>query len=82
LVDGLDEDGLYHWRLRVVHDAVTTPFLPASRWFTPPTNGRQELDFRVPTCIDEDGDGYGLTREGSWFVGNMVSHGRELLCGT
>jgi hypothetical protein len=37
----------YHWRMRLRYDPVTTPFLPASRWFTQPWNGWNEMDFRT-----------------------------------
>jgi hypothetical protein len=37
----------YHWRARVLFDSATTPFMPASRWFTMPWNGNSETDFRT-----------------------------------
>ncbi|MDF1556107.1 MAG: FG-GAP-like repeat-containing protein, partial [Deferrisomatales bacterium] len=30
----LEPDTVYHWRLRLLYDPVTTPFAPASRWLT------------------------------------------------
>ena len=39
-------DRPYHWRLRLVYNPATTPFMPASRWFTIPWNGWNEADFR------------------------------------
>ena len=37
---------LYHWRIRMRYHPVTTPFMPASRWFSAPWNGMNEADFR------------------------------------
>ncbi len=58
-VAGLAQGVSYHWRFRLRHEMASTPFLPASRWLTPPTNGWDEADFRVPQCLDADGDGFG-----------------------
>ena len=38
----------YHWRMRWHYDPVTTPWMPAGRWFTIPWNGWNEADFRSP----------------------------------
>jgi hypothetical protein len=38
---------LYHWRVRLRYDPVTTPWMPASRWLTMPWNGWNEADFRT-----------------------------------
>jgi hypothetical protein len=37
----------YHWRLRVLYNPATTPFMPASRWATIPWNGWNEEDLRT-----------------------------------
>jgi hypothetical protein len=39
--------GLKHWRVRLLYHPATTPFMPASRWFTAPLNGQQEADLRA-----------------------------------
>lgn len=36
-----------HWRLRVLFDQATTPFMPSSRWVTIPWNGWNETDMRT-----------------------------------
>jgi hypothetical protein len=38
---------LYHWRVRLLYDPATTPWMPASRWLTMPWNGWNETDFRT-----------------------------------
>ena len=38
---------VYHWRARLLFDPATTPFMPATRWFTMPWNGIKEADFRT-----------------------------------
>jgi hypothetical protein len=44
-------DTLYHWRIRLRYDPVTTPWMPASRWVTVPWNGWNEADFYLlPSC--------------------------------
>jgi hypothetical protein len=40
-------DTPYHWRLRWHYNPATTPFMPASRWFTAPWNGWNEQDLRT-----------------------------------
>jgi hypothetical protein len=37
----------YHWRLRMLYNPATTPFMPAGRWVTVPWNGWNEEDFRT-----------------------------------
>ncbi|HSJ56558.1 MAG TPA: integrin alpha, partial [Anaerolineae bacterium] len=37
----------YHWRLRMLYDPATTPWMPASRWVTVPWNGWNEEDLRT-----------------------------------
>jgi hypothetical protein len=37
----------YHWRIRFVYKPGTTPWMPASRWVTPPWNGWNEQDLRT-----------------------------------
>jgi hypothetical protein len=34
--------------MRWHYDPVTTPWMPAGRWFTMPWNGWNEADFRSP----------------------------------
>jgi hypothetical protein len=41
----------YHWRLRWHYNPATTPFMPASRWFTAPWNGWNEQDLRTGGAI-------------------------------
>jgi hypothetical protein len=40
-------DSPYHWRLRLIYNPGTTPFMPASRWVTMPWNGWNEADLRT-----------------------------------
>ena len=37
----------HHWRMRIVYDPATTPWMPASRWMTVPWNGWNETDLRT-----------------------------------
>jgi hypothetical protein len=37
----------HHWRVRLLYDPATTPWMPASRWVTIPWNGWNELDLRT-----------------------------------
>ncbi len=37
----------YHWRLRVLYNPATTPWMPTSRWVTVPWNGWNEQDLRT-----------------------------------
>ena len=39
--------GVYHWRMRLLYNPVTTPFQPSSRWISPFGNGWQEADLRA-----------------------------------
>ncbi|MBN1517268.1 FG-GAP repeat protein, partial [Candidatus Sumerlaeota bacterium] len=41
--------GRKHWRMRLHYHPATTPFMPASRWFTIPINGWEEADFLLLT---------------------------------
>jgi len=43
LISGLPPNA-YHWRVRFMYDAATSPFLQVSRWFTVPLNGWNETD--------------------------------------
>jgi hypothetical protein len=43
----LSASTLYHWRVRLLYDPATTPWMPASRWLTMPWNGWNETDFRT-----------------------------------
>jgi hypothetical protein len=47
LETGLFDETVYHWRVRLLYDPVTTPFAQASRWLTMPWNGWQEADLRT-----------------------------------
>ena len=47
LVDSLDPGTLYHWRVRLHHDATSVPWQSAGRWFSRPWNGLQEGDLRT-----------------------------------
>ncbi len=38
----------YHWRIRILYNPATTPWMPASRWVTVPWNGWNEQDLRTP----------------------------------
>jgi FG-GAP repeat protein/VCBS repeat protein/flagellar hook capping protein FlgD len=49
---GLDHPALYHWRLRLVTDC---PFLPHSRWLSPPGNAPSETDLRTPIPYSSTG---------------------------
>ncbi len=40
-------DTPYHWRVRVLYNPATTPWMPASRWVTIPWNGWNEQDLRT-----------------------------------
>ncbi len=75
LVAGLDP-GVYHWRARMVHDKVKTPWLPASRWFTMPRNGWEEADLRLQAFLGgivwDDQDGDGVRGTGEPGVGGVV----------
>ena len=42
LVAGLQQDTLYHWRVRLLYHPATTPFQQYSRWITNPWNGWNE----------------------------------------
>jgi hypothetical protein len=46
---GLDEDQHHHWRIRIMHSPVTSPFAPPrSRWIHIPWNGWNEADLMSP----------------------------------
>jgi hypothetical protein len=47
LETGLIDEEMYHWRVRLLYDPVTTPYAQHSRWFTVPWNGWQEADLRT-----------------------------------
>jgi len=47
LVGALSYPAVYHWRLRLRYHPATSPFQQHSRWFTVPSNGWQEADFRT-----------------------------------
>jgi hypothetical protein len=47
LIAGLEEDTLYHWRVRLVYHPATTPLQQASRWLTNPWNGWNEARLRT-----------------------------------
>ena len=54
LVDGLQQDTLYHWRVRLLYHPATTPFQQYSRWLTNPWNGWNEARLRTagpPTAV-------------------------------
>ena len=44
---GLAAGTSYHWRVRLRHDPVTTPFLPADAWLTVPWGGWNEAMVRT-----------------------------------
>ena len=44
---GLAAGTSYHWRVRLRHDPVTTPFLPRGRWLTVPWGGWNEAMVRT-----------------------------------
>jgi hypothetical protein len=48
-----------HWRIRLLYEPSSNPFMPASRWFTQPWNGWNEADMRpyggctfLPVLVD------------------------------
>jgi hypothetical protein len=47
LVSGLPSDTAYHWRVRLLYNAVTTPFQQAGRWMSPPWNSASEEHLRL-----------------------------------
>ncbi len=54
VVAGLQQDTLYHWRVRLLYHPATTPFQPYSRWLTNPWNGWNEPRLRMagpPTAV-------------------------------
>ena len=51
-VSSLSANTVYHWRLRLLYDPVTTPFQSYSRWLTMPYNGLQEADLRTKLVAD------------------------------
>ena len=54
LIDGLQQDTLYHWRVRLLYHPATTPFQQTSRWLTNPWNGWNEARLRTagpPTAV-------------------------------
>ncbi len=57
------EPGRYHWRVRLLYDLSSSPFLSASRWFTIPWGGQEETDLLHTSIIggfvwlDADRDG-------------------------
>jgi hypothetical protein len=58
---GLDEGSAYHWRARVQHSPVTSPFDPPfSRWYHVPWSGWNEADLRTSRpglfVVDSDAD--------------------------
>jgi hypothetical protein len=46
-ITGLTALTPYHWRARLLYDPATTPFQQASRWFTVPWTGWEEIDLRT-----------------------------------
>ena len=54
LIGGLQQDTLYHWRMRLLYHPATTPFQQYSRWLTNPWNGWNEARLRTagpPTAV-------------------------------
>ncbi|MCD4750780.1 MAG: FG-GAP-like repeat-containing protein, partial [Thermoanaerobaculales bacterium] len=49
-VSGLAAGTVHHWRSRLHYDPTTSPFLQYGPWLTMPWDGRQESDFRTPSC--------------------------------
>ena len=48
----------YHWRERLLYNAVTYPYQPIGRWYTQPRNGWEEADLQLQySSSDWDGDG-------------------------
>ena len=54
VVAGLQQDTLYHWRVRLLYHPAATPFQQTSRWITNPWNGWNEARLRTagpPTTV-------------------------------
>ena len=47
LIQDLQAEMPYHWRLRLRYHPATTPFQQTSRWLTVPWNGWAEQDLRT-----------------------------------
>ncbi len=50
LLSSLSAATVYHWRVRLLYNPVSTPYQQKSRWFTMPWNGGTEADFRTATA--------------------------------
>jgi hypothetical protein len=70
------EPGDYHWRVRLLYDPVTSPFAPASRWFTMPWGGQDETDLSQSAIIGgvvwKDADGDGIREIGEAMLGSIT----------
>jgi len=51
-IQSLTVNTAYHWRMRFHYDTSQQPFLPACKWFSPPSHGPNETDLRTaPTVV-------------------------------